>query len=219
MDIVCGDALGVSCGTWIAVWNGAIGAFVAAVLGGAVALVVVRLTNAQQRRGVERTVEIAAVADLVAAIEELEWAVHVRVEAGKPFDPSPYMVPMRAAITRLWMSSHEAEPLAELVLQWPLKLGRLVSAYTDALARKEPYASEIAQSISDVSTAAMVGLPRCYSKRTGIRADAVAMLKQTNKHLITDVDRFRMMLDPNKAADSSKSPARNGGVPPNSKAT
>src|SRR5690349_17577056 len=67
--IICTEALWVSCGTWLGFWSGVIGALVAAIIGGLVALLVVRLTNSQQRRGVERTVEIAALADCVAAME------------------------------------------------------------------------------------------------------------------------------------------------------
>ncbi|MCY1675602.1 hypothetical protein OVA06_12945 [Pseudarthrobacter sp. SL88] len=195
MNIVCGDALGISCGTWIAFWNGAVGAFVAAVIGGGVALIVVRLTNAQQRRGVERTVEIAAVSDIVAAIEELEWVVYVHVQPGKPFDPRPYLVPMRAAITRYWMSSRDAEVVGEIILTWPIKLGRLIASYQTAVKREEPYASDILRSISDLSTIAMIALPKFSSTRLGHRSDALASIKQAHRHLVTDVERFEIMVD------------------------
>ncbi|MFF2029534.1 hypothetical protein [Arthrobacter sp. NPDC058192] len=46
--IVCGDALWVSCGTWIAFWNGLIGALASAVLAAGVAFLVVWLTNKHQ---------------------------------------------------------------------------------------------------------------------------------------------------------------------------
>ncbi|WP_028275218.1 hypothetical protein [Arthrobacter sp. I3] len=47
--IVCGDALWISCGTWIAFWNGMIGALASAVLAAGVALLVVSLANHHQQ--------------------------------------------------------------------------------------------------------------------------------------------------------------------------
>lgn len=164
MNIVCGDAFGVSCGTWIAFWNGAIGAFVAAVLGGVVALIVVRLTNAQQRHGVDRTVEVAAVADFVAAIEELERVVLYRLEDPRTFDALPYTLRMRAAITRLSLSRKAAVPVADQLYLWPTALEILVEAYLTA--KREDYArsKELAQKLSYVCDAAARWLPICASR-------------------------------------------------------
>ncbi|MFE4196416.1 hypothetical protein ACFRJ9_11170 [Paenarthrobacter sp. NPDC056912] len=48
--LVCGDFFSITCGTWIALLNGFVGASVAAVLGALVALGVVILTNRFQRK-------------------------------------------------------------------------------------------------------------------------------------------------------------------------
>lgn len=124
--IVCGDALWISCGTWIAVWNGFIGASAAAAAGALVALVVVRLTNGQQRHGVERTVEVAAIADFVAAVGELDWALRYRMQEPTEFDSGPYILRMRAAIARLMMARPESREIADILMLWPEKLHNLV---------------------------------------------------------------------------------------------
>lgn len=95
--IVCGDALWISCGSWLSLWSGATGAFVGAVLAAGVALLVVWLTNkhqsklsaasldaqktslevqlAEQRHEASKARELAAIADLVAATHNMWWTV------------------------------------------------------------------------------------------------------------------------------------------------
>lgn len=57
--IVCGDALWISCGTWISFWSGLVGAAVSAVLAAAVAVGVVYATNHHQTTLVERQLKAA----------------------------------------------------------------------------------------------------------------------------------------------------------------
>lgn len=188
MDIVCWDAIGISCGTWIAFWNGAIGALVAAVLGAAVAFLVVRLTNAQQRHGVERTVEIAALADCVAAMEGLEWAMR-RYDQKNPFDVGIHMLPMRAAVARLQMSRKEASPVADILIHWPGNLVQLAEDYQQAVVRGDPFIDDILTSVTEVSTFATVSLPWCTSSKKVKKKDAMKMLRKTDIDLKAAMDK------------------------------
>ncbi|SDK80127.1 hypothetical protein [Arthrobacter sp. ok362] len=78
--IVCGDALWLSCGTWLQFWSGAFGAFTSALLAAGVALLVVWLSNKHQSKALKLELEeqreeaskaraYAAISDLVAAAE------------------------------------------------------------------------------------------------------------------------------------------------------
>lgn len=188
--IVCGEALWVSCGTWIGFWSGAIGAFVAAVLGGVVALVVVRLTNAQQRHGVDRTVEVAAAADFIAAVEELEWAVKYRMKDPETFDPGSYVLLMRAATTRLHLARVESQVVADVLVQWPEKMHGLVQSYRLALMKDAPEARDIVKALSSASTGVTVVLPFCLSRSKTKQKAGLQSLKDADRTLDLALERF-----------------------------
>lgn len=60
MDVfLCGEALWISCGTWLGFWNGVIGAFTGAVLAAGVAMLVVWRTNKHQTKLVDRQLDDA----------------------------------------------------------------------------------------------------------------------------------------------------------------
>ena len=68
---MCGNYASISCDTWTELWSGAIGAFVAAIVGGMVALVVVRSTKGHQSELAAQARVVAALADFQAALSEL----------------------------------------------------------------------------------------------------------------------------------------------------
>ncbi|MFF1382798.1 hypothetical protein ACFVWT_04455 [Arthrobacter sp. NPDC058288] len=60
MDVfVCGEALWISCGTWLGFWEGMMGALTSALLAAGVALMVVWLTNRHQTTLVDRQLQDA----------------------------------------------------------------------------------------------------------------------------------------------------------------
>lgn len=195
MNIICGDAFGVSCGTWIAFWNGAIGAFVAAIIGGGVALLVVRLTNAQQRRGVSRSVEIAAIADFVSAMEELDWDAHYKVSEGEIFDPGKHVLLLRAATTRLAMSHKDGEALAAILTHWPYHMSSLVLKHRRAHERGLPFAADILRTLSSAATSATVCLPSCSAADRTKRASALQGMQDADQKLREDLERYDNVLD------------------------
>lgn len=182
MDVVCWDQWGITCGTWIALWGGAIGALVAAVLSAGVAYFVVKMTNAQARHGVERTVEIAALGDCVAAMEGLEWAMR-RYSKSNPFDAGTYMNSMRAAVARLQMSRKEAGPIADILIHWPGNLSLLAEEYRKAIGRDALNIDDILNAVTEVSTNATVSLPWCTSRDKVRKKEAVGLLQETDKKL------------------------------------
>lgn len=205
--IVCGEFASISCSTWSSFWSGAVGAVVAAVLSAFVALLVVRLTNAQQRHGVERTVEIAALADCVAALEGLDWALSVREDTSSIFDTGPHLIPMRSAVARLQMSRKEAVPVAGLLIHWPSRIGRLATQYQRAALRGAPFAGDVLASLSEIATIATVCLPRCTSRSKSERIDALKMLGNADKKLIADLEKFNALIDPESEQGAKGDPA------------
>lgn len=118
--IVCGDVLWISCGTWIAIWNGAIGAFVAALIGGLVALGVVRLTNGQQKLHAAEAREIQALADLVAQLQSVPFQLRKGT-----FDSDLAYLEIESALVRLELSGHGIQPVIEEMNGWPQKIALL----------------------------------------------------------------------------------------------
>lgn len=119
MNFLCGDALGASCGTWIAFWNGAIGAFVAAILGGLVALLVVRSTNGQQKRLASEGRERAAIAELLAAT----GAMLKKYREG-PVAVQDLLLAAEAAAIR-WSMESKYTTLGDEIRVWPYYIGQL----------------------------------------------------------------------------------------------
>lgn len=120
MDLLtCGDFASISCGTWVAFWNGAIGAFVAAVLGGLVALLVVRLTHGQQKRLASEGCEKAAIAELLAATGAM-----LKKYRDGPEAVQDLLLTAEAAAIRWSMESNHASLGAE-VQTWPYYIGQL----------------------------------------------------------------------------------------------
>ncbi|MCF3137652.1 hypothetical protein LRQ04_00145 [Paenarthrobacter sp. AR 02] len=109
MDVItCGEALWISCGSWLGFWNGSIGALTSALLAAGVATGVVLATNRkqsqlarialdaqseslqeqlnEQRREGSRHRELAAIAELVAETHALWWRPElIWVDSGNPF--------------------------------------------------------------------------------------------------------------------------------------
>lgn len=56
---------------WEQMWSGFLGSLIAAIVGGVVALLVVKLTNRQHRRESSRGRQIAAISDMVLALDEM----------------------------------------------------------------------------------------------------------------------------------------------------
>ncbi|WP_324644176.1 hypothetical protein [Pseudarthrobacter sp. LT1] len=147
-SFVCSDYFSITCGTWIALLNGSVGALVSAVIGGLVALLVVRLTNAQQRRAANRTVEIAAIADFISAMEEA-WDVVLRRSAVESFDRGKHTRLMRAPAIRLEMSSKAAQAVSEVIMFWPYELTDLMDFLHRTQDPKGPVATKVFLDVRD----------------------------------------------------------------------
>ncbi|WP_324644177.1 hypothetical protein [Pseudarthrobacter sp. LT1] len=117
--IVCGDALWISCGTWIAFWNGAIGAFVAAFVGGLVALGVVRLTNNHQSKLASSAREREAAAEMAAALSSMTK----KYVAGKQTITELYAVAQAASLR--WQMELTNDDMEFEIDRWPHHVGML----------------------------------------------------------------------------------------------
>lgn len=99
-------------------WSGAIGSFVAAVLGGLVALFVVRLTNCQQRRSAAEAREIAAISEFVSQMQVLS----VTFQNPEEFKPREQMAALFSAVVKLHMGGPSVKGLADVLDEWPSEL-------------------------------------------------------------------------------------------------
>lgn len=183
--IVCGDALWISCGTWIAFWNGVVGASVAAAAGAVVALIVVRLTNAQQQHGVDRTVEVGAVGDFVASVSDLEWSISYKMPLNEPlgFDSGLHILPMRASVARLKMARPESREIADIIQIWPDRIHNLVIHYQLSLNRELRHSREIMQVISDIATRIAIALPLAVSRFEAQRSVGLRLLNEIDAEI------------------------------------
>lgn len=111
---------GIDTATWAELWSGVIGSFIAAVIGGLVALLVVRLTNSQGSRHAEKARQVEAIANLVASAEAANFT------AARSEDPMVQFHEMRAALLKLRMSGTDSQPVAHAINPWPHKLTSLL---------------------------------------------------------------------------------------------
>ncbi|WP_091323629.1 hypothetical protein [Arthrobacter sp. cf158] len=211
MDVfVCGEFAWITCGTWLGFWSGAIGALVAAFVGGMVALFVVRLTNAQQRHGVERTVEIAALADCVAVMEGFESAVRRHKDPEQTFDSAGFLAPMTSAVARLQMSRQEAKPVADILIHWPGKLRGMALHYDRATLRQEPFARDVFIALQEAITTATVVLPWSTSSKKKKRSEALKLLREADTNLDAADVKFDLLLPTRSKKDPTTTSGSTG---------
>lgn len=156
MDLItCGDALWISCGTWLVVWNGLIGALIAAVLAAGVAMLVVLLSTnhqtklakaerraqqnaaikelkqqsdslklqlAEQRAEASKARETAAIADMLAAIAQLDS----NCIEGETADLEKTHLAFESAMIR-WEMELDHEAMAEEIQNWHFLTRKLVA--------------------------------------------------------------------------------------------
>ncbi|QDW30050.1 hypothetical protein FFF93_009950 [Arthrobacter sp. KBS0702] len=103
-------------------WSGVIGSFVSAVLGGLVALLVVRLTNGQQKRHAAEARQIAAIADLLAAT-----AAMIKKYREGAAVIQDLLLAAEAASLR-WQMEDENKILPGEIGKWPYHMGTLALA-------------------------------------------------------------------------------------------
>lgn len=111
---------------WAVLWSGAVGSFIAAVLGGLVALAVVRLTNRHQSRLAAESREKAAISELVAAASWLLPAL----DEEQPNRPSILRV-LEAAVVRWTLELEHVDMRSELQV-WPHHLVMLATRLDNA---------------------------------------------------------------------------------------
>lgn len=184
MDLIaCGDALWISCGTWIGFWNGAIGAFVAAIIGGLVALTVVRLTNRQQATHAEETRQIAALADLLGANEQFSQTYHSSLDG-----VSRGVVPIRSAIARLQMSQGMTRELGTKLSGWAWSIGTLglISKSASGVGYREaqPLSLLIARHTSNLNKELSIWPTRTPAERMASLAQVDELIKALDADVV-----------------------------------
>lgn len=102
---------GIDRSEWIQLWSGGVGAFVAALIGGLAALLVVRLTNRQQGLEASKGRQIAAIGELVVALDEM---VRIVTGTSPQKDIEPSVNQLQSASARLQMEIPKGPMRTEL---------------------------------------------------------------------------------------------------------
>lgn len=111
--------LGIDASSWGQLWSGVIGSFIAAVIGGLVALMVVRLTNGHQSKTAAKGRVVAAIADFSAAVIMFPRTLNDERDSIQGL-----VKQAEFASTRIVMEMDDHALAKELSL-WPLELGYL----------------------------------------------------------------------------------------------
>lgn len=173
VNIICGDALGITCGTWIAFWNGAIGAFVAAVIGGLVALMVVQVTNAQHRKHAQHAREIEAIANCVA-----ELGAVYNVLKAEEFNEREMTARLLAATVRLRLASPDMSELYQLLAFWPTTLVHLAVLQQAATRKKIKLETDVSRKITEAYISALDILPEWQARNSKSRRESIERLSK-----------------------------------------
>lgn len=173
---------------WQELWGGVIGSFVAAVLGGLVALLVVRLTNRQQQRSAEEARETAAISDFVAIVTGFIYS-HPHAEER---DISEFRTNAQAAAVRLQLASKRVTPLYKAISNFPHLISMLGAHYGIlTAANRLEEAETCGQAINYAASSLFVTMPLFFtSTETGRRAalDAIATLEGVTEKVQKDME-------------------------------
>lgn len=183
---------GISTESWAQLWSGVIGSFVAAVIGGLVALAVVHLTTAQSKRQTEEARQIAAIADLVSAAEGLFFSGVETSEAALE-----HHLPMRSALIRLQMSGPDAVKLVEAIRLWPHELTSLRISLTKMQGGDwgQPDRDKVAMAINDAVARLAICLPTWTSESDVKRSATLQMHSDATVTLRASRQEARDLID------------------------
>ncbi|MFK0040774.1 hypothetical protein ACIQTW_13145 [Paenarthrobacter sp. NPDC090517] len=198
MDVfTCGEALWISCGTWLGFWNGMIGALTSAVLAALVAIMVVKVTNKHQQAIAARALkaqESATETQLTeqrseASRERTNTAIGLMVAAvhhglhtyRQSINRETVLVDMEAALAR-WMMETQDQDLKLALSPWPSLLFCLFSEANIAHQR-----GESAQQAFDRMKKAVAGFTTYATAWPLSDADTRVYVLDQLKALYTDV--------------------------------
>lgn len=142
-------------------------------LGVLVALLVVPLTNGQSRRQAEQALQVAALADFVAAAESV---LHEMPASELDGAPDLYLR-LRAAHARLAMSGPDAEPLAEVLLSYPGCLATLGRRLRVATSEKSDDLHDLGDQLEDFVITSALYLSKWTHGSEQLRQEALKVLE------------------------------------------
>lgn len=162
--------------TWGMLWSGAIGSFTAAVIGGLVALLVVRLTNKNQARLAAEAREKAAIADFVAAADRLI----TEYEQGRQAIES-LLHAMIAASVR-WQLELKDRKMSSLLVDLPHRLAnRAMDAYTTKERHDSPEFDKLLNAVVDVRFIALGWQDADPKERAAHRDELAGIARRTQQ--------------------------------------
>lgn len=178
-------------------WSGAIGSFVAAILGGLVALIVVRLTNRQQRRNAIEVREIDAVAEFLSTVESV-----IRTFTNlEKYQPNETSVDLSRALLKLHLAGPGLRELAAALDYWPTSITNLCISYHLAVVREVKLPINVRKVMSDVSVEATVGLRHWFDDSRAAKAQHLVMVHRLTEEMRQTILRIDDALDAQEAAN------------------
>lgn len=161
-------------------WSGVIGSFVSAVLGGLVALLVVRLTNGQQRRNAAEAREIEAIAEFISLLHAMQMTF-TKLEA---FKPREHIAQMGAAVVKIHMAGAQSRPLAIAIDSWPVSVVDLGVSFHLAEKLKLDLPVDVQDVMRHATVAAMVHLRSWHGGDDELRAQRLKAINEVTEQLV-----------------------------------
>lgn len=154
----------------------------AALVGGLVALAVVRLTSRKQSDLARHERDVAALSDFIAVSEAQFW--ESTRKAGRDEDltfPNEHFIPHRAALKRLQMSDGWGKQVGDALDNLPHLMQNLAAKEEYAKrVRRNDVAEKANNALNGLSSMAAVSLPEYPS---AMKKDRVKLLKTVNEYV------------------------------------
>ncbi|MFJ6453787.1 hypothetical protein [Paenarthrobacter sp. NPDC091669] len=164
----------------MAFWNGALGAFVGAL----VALVVVLLTGAMQRRQTRESREIEAIAGFISAMGR----AYEEIRANDHSKPRELMITLLASTVRLRLASPGASKIAAAVEAWPSAIELLAADELTAQRREVYLGVNVRMLISDAYAKALNVVPAWQSGNAAKKRKCLEELKDMTQVLVESAE-------------------------------
>lgn len=193
--MICSDAFGITCGTWIALLNGSIGAFIGAV----VALFVVGLSNKHQRKIARDAREIEAIAGFVAAVGKA-------YEVSRTIEPSTkqdLVVVLLASTARLRLASKRTAKIADTVDRWPSAIQNLVTDEQTAELREIYLGVNVRMLTSEVYQTVLTAAPKWQNGNRAGKKQCLKELQAMSVELVEKEGIAELAIRNSAAADRS----------------
>lgn len=185
-------------------WSGTLGSFIAAIVGGLVALGVVRLTDRQQRKIAAEAREIAAISEFLAQMQVLAMTFQKPDE----FAPREQMAAMFSTVVKLHMAGPSVKELADALTGWPGKLIHIcVQDIRDKSIGREPITTDVYGLVSSAGGTLFHELRDWHLESKKIRLQRIKAIEEFGLKVSTAYEKVAAHQATMEAEESQPKPA------------